>query len=358
MNRNLKNDLLLRACRKQFVPRTPIWIMRQAGRYLPEYQKIRARYDFHTMVHTPELATKITLQPVDILDVDAAIIFSDILVVPEALGMKLKFVEGHGPVFEKPLHSSSEFDRLPSTGVQENLDFVFQAIQLVKQELNGRIPLIGFAGAPWTLAAYMVEGHASKNFARIKSLRYADPELLRKLLHKLSRAVTEFLKGQIDAGADVVQIFDSWAGVLTPEDFREFSLPFLYSIIQSIKASYEVPVILFARGAAHSYEILAEIGIDVLSISWTDDLGEIRKNVNGRIALQGNLDPCALFAPVHKIREEVVKVLKKAGSRKGHIFNLGHGILPQTPVMHAKAMVDFVKEESTKLYTDNPISFG
>ncbi|MFQ6112938.1 MAG: uroporphyrinogen decarboxylase [bacterium] len=345
----LKNDLLLKACRKQPIPRTPVWIMRQAGRYLPEYQKVRAKADFKTMCHTAELAAEVTLQPVDILGVDAAIIFSDILVVPEAMGMDLNFIEGQGPVFEKPLRDPKDFEKLQPVIVEDKLGFVLEALRHVRKELVGRVPLIGFAGAPWTLAAYMVEGHGSKHFSNIKSLMYTYPNLLKSLLEKLSITVADFLSAQIKAGAQVVQIFDSLVGILAPEDFRSFSLPYLQRVLQNIKRNGE-PVIMFARGAGHSIEALAEIGAEVLSVSWTEDLGVARKRVRNKVALQGNLDPCALFAPAGRIREEVLKVLRQAANGSGHIFNLGHGILPQTPVEHAQAMVDFVKEESPRFH--------
>jgi uroporphyrinogen decarboxylase len=348
MIEKLKNDLLIKACRRQPTTRTPVWIMRQAGRYLPEYQKVRAQADFMTMCHTPELAAEVTLQPVDILGVDAAIIFSDILVIPEAMGMTLNFHEGRGPVFESPLSDPEDFEKLKPVVPDEQLDYVLQALKMVRKELNGRVPLIGFAGAPWTLAAYMVEGQGSKDFTKIKSLMYTAPLLLKNLLEKLAVAVADFLSAQIRAGAQVVQIFDSWAGQLSPDDFREFSLPYLKQVVQAIKRSGE-PVIVFARDARFSLEALSKIGADVLGLSWTADLALARKQVGDRVAVQGNLDPCALFAPKDRLRAEVIKVLQKAGDGTGHIFNLGHGILPQTPVENAKAMVEFVKEESAKL---------
>lgn len=349
MNNPLKNDLLIKACLREPIPRTPVWIMRQAGRYLPEYQKVRAKADFLTMCRTPELAAEVTLQPVDILNVDAAIIFSDILVIPEGMGMTLNFYEGRGPVFEKPLRQGNEIDGLQQITVEEKLDYVLEAIKLVRKELAGRVPIIGFAGAPWTLAAYMVEGHGSKNFIHIKSLLYSSPDLLRNLLEKLSLAVADFLSAQIQAGAQVVQIFDSWAGILTPDNFRSFALPYLKKVVMNIKRKNE-PVIVFARDAGHSLAALAEIGADVLGVSWTEDLAVAKKQINGKVALQGNLDPCALFAPIPQLREEVLQILRKAGIGSGHIFNLGHGILPQTPVEHARAMVEFVKEESSRFH--------
>jgi uroporphyrinogen decarboxylase len=348
MTEKLKNDLLLKACRRESTPRTPVWIMRQAGRYLPEYQKVRAQTDFMTMCHTPELAAEVTLQPVDIIGVDAAIIFSDILVLPEAMGMTLNFHEGRGPVFEKSLREPRDFEKLRPVVPEESLDFVLQALKLVRKELNGRVPLIGFAGAPWTLAAYMVEGQGSKDFTKIKSLMYSSPALLKNLLEKLAVAVADFLSAQIRAGAQVVQIFDSWAGQLSPDDFREFSLPYLKQVVQSIKRRGE-PIIVFARDARYSLEALSKIGADVLGLSWTADLALARKQVGERVAVQGNLDPCALFAPKDRLRAEVIKVLQKASDGTGHIFNLGHGILPETPVENARALVQFVKEESARL---------
>lgn len=341
----LKNDLLLRACRGESVSRTPIWIMRQAGRYLPEYQRIRKKADFLTMCRTPELAAEVTLQPVDILGVDAAIIFSDILVIPAAMGMELNFYEGRGPVFEQPLRHPDQFRRLRPVNTKEDLQYVLAALRLVRKELSGRVPVIGFAGAPWTLAAYMVEGHGSKNFTEVKTLMYTEPHLLHNLLEKLSIAVADFLNAQIDAGAQVVQIFDSWAGILTPEYFRAFSLPYIKKVVERVKNS-GVPIIVFAREAGHSFEQLSEVGADVLSVSWTEDLNDAVRSVNGQVALQGNLDPCVLFAPIDTIKEEARKVLDKAKNAPGHIFNLGHGILPQTPVDSAKALVEFVREES------------
>lgn len=349
MGKTLKNDLLIKVCRRQPVSRTPVWIMRQAGRYLPEYQKVREKADFLTLCRTPELAAEVTIQPVDIIGVDAAIIFSDILVVPEAMGMALNFYEGRGPVFEHPLRNEADIEKLQPVEVDEKLSYVFDAIKLVCTELDGRVPVIGFAGAPWTLAAYMIEGHGSKNFAEVKSLMYREPVLLKGLLDKISDVVADYLIGQIKAGADVVQIFDSWAGTLPPEYYRLFSMPFLQKIVHRVK-QHGTPIILFLPDTTHSTEDLADIGADVLSISWREEMAVMKQRVDGKVALQGNLDPCALFAPVERIREEVMNVLERVGSKTDHIFNLGHGILPQTPVDHARAMVDIVKEESPKFH--------
>jgi len=349
MNNNLKNDLLLRACARQQVEHTPVWIMRQAGRYLPEYQAVRAKADFLTMCRTPELAAEVTLQPIDIIGVDAAIIFSDILVIPEAMGMPLNFYDGRGPVFEKPLRHESDFAALRKIDVESQLSYMLDALKLVRKELNGKVPLIGFAGAPWTLAAYMVEGHGSKNFIEIKKLMFSRPELLEALLDKLAVAVADFLKAQITAGAQVVQLFDSWAGMLAPADFGRFSMPYLQRVVAEVKAASDIPVIVFARDAGHSFAQLADIGADVLGVSWTEDLAEARQIVAGKVALQGNIDPCALFASPKVIRKKVVDCLNIYGNQPGHVFNLGHGILPNTPVSNAKAFVEAVQEESAKI---------
>lgn len=342
-----QNDLLLRACKLEATSRVPIWIMRQAGRYLPEYQAVRAKADFLTMCRTPELAAEVTLQPVDIIGVDAAIIFSDILVIPEAMGMALNFHEGRGPVFEAPLRAEKDVSQLRAINAEEDLSYMTDALKLVKKELAGRVPLIGFAGAPWTLAAYMVEGHGSKEFENIKGMRYREPALLHQLLGRLADSVADFLSAQIDAGAEVVQLFDSWAGILTPRDFREFSMPYITRVVEQVRQK-GAPIIVFARNAAHSFSQLSHSGANALGVSWSEDLGEATEIVEGRVALQGNLDPCALFGPIDAIRTEVVRILNE-GPKVGHIFNLGHGILPQTPVPNAKALVEIVKEESEKI---------
>lgn len=319
--------------------------MRQAGRYLPEYRQVRDKSDFLTMCRTPEIATEITLQPIDIIGVDAAIIFSDILVIPEAMGLPLRFSEGTGPILDKPLRNEKDFDELLPVNVEEDLGFVLEALRMTRRELQDRVPLIGFAGAPWTLAAYMVEGGGSRNFIEIKKLLYARPDLLKGLLARLADAVADYLCAQIKAGAQVVQIFDSWAGMLTPPQFREFALPYLKQIVKKVTGT-GAPVIVFARDAGHSFAELSEIGADVLGVSWTEDLAVARKAVGDKVVLQGNLDPCALFAPVDRLKNEVEEVLAKAGQEPAHIFNLGHGILPPTPVAHTQAMVDFVRELS------------
>ena len=343
------NDLLIRVLKGLPVPRTPIWVMRQAGRYLPQYQAVRKNHNFLEMIYTPELAAEITIQPIDALGFDAAIIFSDILVVPQAMGMKLSFIEHKGPVFHTPLRDFRQLDRLAQTSATETLQPLMKAIRLVRQELAGRVPLIGFAGSPWTLAAYMIEGSGSKTFRYAKTAVHAQPEQLHRLLQRLTREIVSFLKQQIAAGVQVVQIFDSWAGQLSPEHFRQFSLPYLRTIIEELAAE-DVPVILFARGAAHSLEHLAATGAHALGIDWQTDLTDARKQIDGRAAFQGNLDPTALYAPVPQLKQHVRQVLQKAGPAPRHIFNLGHGILPDTPVDHVRALVELIHKLSPGYY--------
>ena len=338
------NDLLLRACRREAVERPPVWMMRQAGRYLPEYRRVRERADFLTMVRTPELAVEVTLQPVDILGVDAAIVFSDILVVPQAMGMQLSVEDGVGPRFAEPLRAPAQFDRLHDVKPEEGLGYVLEAIRLARRALEGRVPLIGFAGAPWTLASYMIEGGASRSFALAKRLLVEDPARAHALLGRLAKAVGAFLKAQVVAGAQVVQVFDSWAGALGPEDFRTFALPYLAEAVHVAKAA-GAPVIAFAPGAGWALEEIARVtGADVLGVDWQTEAGAANRRVAPfPVALQGNLDPCWLYAPPPVIRERTTAMLAAFGGR-GHIANLGHGILPDVPVEHARAFVDAVKE--------------
>jgi uroporphyrinogen decarboxylase len=338
------NDLLLRACRREAVERPPVWMMRQAGRYLPEYRKVRERADFLTMVGTPELATEVTLQPVDLVGVDAAIIFSDILVIPQAMGMKLTVDEGVGPRFSDPIRTPAEAERLRDVVPEESLAYVLDAIRLTRRELNDRVPLIGFAGAPWTLFSYMVEGGGSKGWTVAKRFLVEHPDAAHGLLGRLARAVGTFLKAQVAAGAQVVQLFESWAGALGPEDFGAFALPYLADAARSAKAA-GVPVIAFAPGAGWALEDIARAtGADVLGIDWqTDAAAANRRAAPFPVALQGNLDPCWLYGPPDEIRRRTRDMLAAFGGR-GHIANLGHGILPDVPVAHARAFVDAVKE--------------
>ena len=338
------NDLLLRACRREAVERPPVWMMRQAGRYLPEYRKVRERADFLTMVGTPELAVEVTLQPVELIGVDAASIFSDILVVPQAMGMTLTVDEGVGPRFPEPLRTPADLARLRDVVPEETLAHVLEAIRLTRRALDGRVPLIGFAGAPWTLASYMIEGGGSKTWAVAKRFLLERPEDAHALLSRLARAVGAFLRAQIAAGAQVVQLFESWAGALGPDDFRTFALPYLSEAVRAGKAA-GVPVIAFAPGAGWALEEIAlATGADVLGIDWqTEAAAAHRRAAPFPVALQGNLDPCWLYAPPAEIRRRTHHMLAAFGGR-GHIANLGHGILPDVPPAHARAFVDAVKE--------------
>jgi len=338
------NDLFLRACRREPVERPPVWMMRQAGRYLPEYRAVRERADFLTMVGTPELAVEVTLQPVDLLGVDAAIIFSDILVVPQAMGMSLSVDEGVGPRFHRPLRGKSDFDGLRDIVPDHDLRHVLDAIRLARRELAGRVPLIGFAGAPWTLMSYMVEGQGSKSFTLAKRLLVEEPVRAHELLARLARAVGAFLVAQVAAGAQAVQLFDSWAAALGPRDFREFALPYLAEAVR-IARSAGAPVIAFAPGAGWALEELAGVtGADVIGVDWQTDAADIRRRLAPYpVALQGNLDPTWLYAAPEEIRQRTRAMLHAFGGR-GHIANLGHGILPDVPVAHARAFVDAVKE--------------
>ncbi len=341
----ITNDLFLRACRRQKVERTPVWMMRQAGRYLPEYRAVRAKTDFLTMCKTPELAAEVTVQPVDILGVDAAIIFSDILVIPEAMGMHLEMVEARGPQFPRPVRTRAAIDALPLADPEKHLAFVSGALSLTRRILGGRVPLIGFSGSPWTLAAYMIEGSGSRDFRHAKQMMLDDPETLKVLLGKLARSVRLYLEAQLAAGADAVQIFDTWGGILTPDQYRMFSLEFIADIIARLDRR-GAPVIVFSKGANHSLQELAGTGADVVGLDWTVDIGGVREAVGERVALQGNLDPSSLYASPERIRREVVTILRKFGNGPGHIFNLGHGIFPDVPVDHARAFVRAVQEES------------
>jgi uroporphyrinogen decarboxylase len=338
------NDLLLRACRRERLERPPVWMMRQAGRYLPEYRAVRERADFLTMVGTPELAVEVTLQPVDLLGVDAAIIFSDILVVPQAMGMSLSVEDGVGPRFHQPLRAPADFGRLRDVVPAGELGHVLDALRLARRELNGRVPLIGFAGAPWTLMSYMVEGQGSKAFTLAKRLLVEDPARAHALLERLARMVGAFLAAQVAAGAQALQLFDSWASALGPQDFREFALPYLAQAVRVAKPA-GAPVIVFAPGAGWALEEIADAtGADVVGVDWQTDAADARRRLHGRpVALQGNLDPAWLYAPPAEIRSRTRAMLNAFGGR-GHIANLGHGIHPDVPVAHARAFVEAVQE--------------
>lgn len=339
----LKNDLLLRALRKQEVERPPVWMMRQAGRYLPDYIKLRDKYDFFTRVQTPELATAITLQPVDQVGVDAAIIFSDILVIPQAMGLEVLMEEGKGPSLPVTISSQSDIDTLQTSGVAESLSYVMDALRLVKKELNGRVPLIGFAGAPWTILCYMVEGKGSKTWEKAKQFAYTEPAMAHQLLQKITDITIAYLKEQVKAGADTVQVFDSWAGSLSPADFKLFSQPYLLQIADALKD--DAPVILFPKGSWYALEDLSKSSAAGIGIDWCITPQMARKLTDNRITLQGNFDPAKLLAPVSEIKKAVKVMINEFGTRQ-YIANLGHGITPNVPVDHARAFVDAVKESA------------
>ncbi len=340
---NIKNDLFLKALRGENTERTPVWMMRQAGRYLPEYIKIREKYSFFERCQTPELACEITLQPVDIIGVDAAILFSDILVVPQAMGLEVQLIEKQGPLLPNPIKTSVDLNRVRVPNVEETLGYVFDAIKLIKQELNGRVPLIGFAGAPWTLLCYMVQGKGSKTFDEAKAFCYQNPPLAHQLLQMITDTTIAYLKAQVAAGADTVQIFDSWGGLWSKQDFEIFSLQYIRQIVAALKD--EVPVIVFAKGAWHSLGEMAQTGANGLGIDWCIEPEMARKFAGDNITLQGNFDPAKLLSPIPEIKKEVTKMLRAFGPNR-HIANLGHGILPNVAVDHARAFVDTVKEFS------------
>jgi len=337
------NDTFLKACRGEKVDYTPVWLMRQAGRYLAEYQKVREQVDFLTLCKTPELAVKVTLQPVDILGVDAAILFSDILIPVEAMGMHLEFSDKKGPVLGEPIRNKSAVDRLIIPDTEDSMPFVLEAIKILRRELENKVPLIGFSGAPFTLATYVIEGGSSKNFLNTKKMMFQNIGLFNYLMKKLTKTVISYLSSQIIAGAQAVQIFDSWAGILSPVDYKEFELPYVKKIVSTLKKQHpETPVIYFANDCAGIIKEAKKSGADVIGIDWRIDMGEAVKRLGKKVVVQGNLDPCALFLPKEQIEERVRDILYKAENARGHIFNLGHGILPETPVENAISMVEAV----------------
>src|SRR6476620_6625706 len=336
----IKNDLFLRTLNGETVERPPVWMMRQAGRYLPEYMRLREKYSFFERCQNPELACEITLQPVDRIGVDAAILFSDILVVPQAMGLEVQLIESKGPILPDPIKTTSDLKRICVPDVNETLQYVFDAIKLIKQELNGRVPLIGFAGAPWTLLCYMVQGKGSKTFDEAKAFCYTQPELARKLLQMITETTIAYLKGQVAAGADTIQIFDSWGGLLSPGDFENISLQYIRQIVAALKD--EVPTIIFAKGAWHRLESMAATGAHGLGIDWCIAPPTARQFAGNNVTLQGNFDPAKLLSPIPVIEKEVKEMLQTFGPGR-YVANLGHGILPNVPVDHAKAFVDTVK---------------
>ncbi len=342
----LSNDRLLRALLRQPVDRTPVWVMRQAGRYLPEYNATRARAgSFVKLMKSPTLAAEVTLQPIERFDLDAAIVFSDILTVPDAMGLGLYFAEGEGPRFERPLRDAQAIDALRLPDPDTDLRYVMDAVRECRRGLAGKVPLIGFSGSPFTLACYMIEGGGSEDFARVKQLMYGDPATLHKLLDLNARAIVRYLDAQIEAGAQAVMLFDTWGGMLAAERYKAFSLAYLQQIVQSVRREADgrrVPVIVFTKGGAVWLESIAGIGADAVGVDWTIDIGEARRRVGDRVALQGNLDPMVMLTTPAAIEAEVRSILDSFGSGSGHVFNLGHGITRFTPPEHVAVLVDAV----------------
>lgn len=353
----LKNDRFLRALLKQPVDVTPVWMMRQAGRYLPEYRASRAKAgDFMSLCMNPEFACEVTLQPLERYPLDAAILFSDILTIPDAMGLGLYFETGEGPRFRNVVDTPEAIEALPIPDANDDLGYVMDAVRTIRRELNGRVPLIGFAGSPWTLATYMVEGGSSKDFRKCKALMYNNPQAMHMLLDKLAQSVTSYLNAQILAGAQAVQVFDSWGGSLSDVAYQTFSLAYMQKIVDGLIREHEgrrVPVILFTKGGGLWLESMADTGVEALGLDWTCDIGSARQRVGDKVALQGNMDPSVLYASPDSIRDEVARILASYGTGTGHVFNLGHGITPQVDPEHAGAFINAVHELSAKYHEQN-----
>ena len=347
---DLKNDRFLKALMRQPVDRTPVWMMRQAGRYLPEYRAVRAQAgDFMSLCKNTELACEVTLQPLERYEMDAAILFSDILTIPDAMGLGLYFETGEGPKFRKPVRTEADIEALEVIDTASDLSYVTDAVTMIRRELNGRVPLIGFSGSPWTLATYMVEGQSSRDFARAKTMLYTQPELMHQLLEKLSLSVIDYLNAQIRAGAQVVQIFDTWGGALSHAAYAEFSLAYMQKIVDGLISHHDgrdVPVILFTKGGGLWLEKMADTGCHALGLDWSTDIAAAKSRVGGRVALQGNMDPAVLRADPATIEREVASILASYGDNSGHIFNLGHGITPDIDPANAKVFIDAVHKFS------------
>ncbi|MEQ1673529.1 MAG: uroporphyrinogen decarboxylase [Candidatus Nitrotoga sp.] len=354
MNLKVKNDTFLRALLRQPTEYTPVWMMRQAGRYLPEYCATRKRAgSFLELCKSPDMATEVTLQPLERFPLDAAILFSDILTVPDAMGLGLYFAEGEGPKFERPLRDEAAIKALRVPDIDKDLRYVTDAVSQIRKALNGSVPLIGFSGSPWTLACYMVEGAGSSDYARVKTLLYKEPELMHHILEVTAQSVIQYLNAQIEAGAQAVMIFDSWGGALSHAAYHEFSLPYMQRIVQGLKREHggvKIPVIVFTKGGGLWLESIANIGCDAVGLDWTMDIGVARQRVGHKVALQGNLDPAILFAPPDVIRAETERILANYGFGTGHVFNLGHGISQFTNPGHAGALVQAVHELSRKYH--------
>jgi uroporphyrinogen decarboxylase len=350
----LQNDRFLRALLRQPVDRTPVWMMRQAGRYLPEYKATRKHAgSFMDLCRNKELACEVTLQPLERFPLDAAILFSDILTIPDAMGLGLRFETGEGPVFDKPIRSLADAKKLFVPDMGTDLSYVMDAVSTIRQNLNGQVPLIGFSGSPWTLATYMVEGRSSKTYSIIKAMMYDQPATLHHILDVLANSTIDYLNAQIESGAQAVQIFDTWGGVLTPRDYKEFSLNYMAKIIAGLTRENDgrkVPVILFTKSGGQWLEDMAATGCDALGLDWTTDINDARARVGDKVALQGNMDPSILYASPERIRQEVAIILEKFGKGTGHIFNLGHGIHPEVNPEHAGEFIRAVTELSGKYH--------
>jgi uroporphyrinogen decarboxylase len=337
----MKNELFLKALKGETVARPPVWMMRQAGRYLPDFMKLKEKYDFFTRCQTPEMATEITLMPIDQIGVDAAIIFSDILVVLQAMNIEVEMRDSIGPYLPKPIIDKASLDQVILPDVEEELGYVFEAVRMTKNELNERVPLIGFAGAPWTLLCYAVQGQGSKNFDKAKAFCFQEPAMAKELLQKITTTTIAYLREKVKAGADVIQLFDSWGGLLSPSDYQEFSWPYIQQIINALSGT--VPVIVFGKGCWFALQEMSKSGAAALGIDWTCTARNARYLSGGQITLQGNFDPSRLLSPIPEIKTQVKQMINAFGKDR-YIVNLGHGILPNIPVDHAKAFVDAVKE--------------
>jgi len=350
----LKNDRYIRALLKQEVDKTPVWMMRQAGRYLPEYKATRAQAgDFMSLCRNADLACEVTLQPLRRFDLDAAILFSDILTIPDAMGLGLYFSEGEGPRFERPISCKKDVDNLIMPDPEGELQYVMNAVRTIRRDLKGEVPLIGFSGSPWTLATYMVEGSGSKFFTKIKKMAFAEPQTLHLLLDKLADSVIAYLNAQIAAGAQSVMVFDTWGGILSPRDYKDFSLQYMHKIVDGLTRNYDgqkIPVTLFTKNGGQWIEQIADTGCDAIGLDWTIDLKEAKARVGSRVALQGNMDPSMLYASPERIRQEVATILEGFGTGNGHVFNLGHGIHLDVPPENAKVFVDAVHELSEQYH--------
>ncbi|WP_444995753.1 uroporphyrinogen decarboxylase [Aliikangiella sp. IMCC44359] len=351
----LKNDRYLKAALSQPVDKTPVWMMRQAGRYLPEYREIRAQAgDFMSLCTNPELACEVTLQPLRRYELDAAILFSDILTIPDAMGLGLYFKTGEGPAFHHPVKTEADIKKLYVPDIFEKLGYVTDAVSLIRKELDGSVPLIGFSGSPWTLATYMVEGGTTKNFGEVKGMLFENPESMHRLLDILAQSVISYLNAQIESGAQAVMIFDTWGGVLSTQNYQAFSLNYMQQIIDGLQRNYQgnqIPVTIFTKGGAGWLEQMAATGADCVGLDWTIDIDQARERIGDKVALQGNMDPCVLYSTPQRVKQEVGDILAKFGNGSGHVFNLGHGIHPTIDPENVKAYVDAVHELSGQYHS-------